>query len=139
MPYTDLGSDLKHNTLPSFSFITPDLNDDMHDGTVAMGDMWLKTHLRAIFKSSAYTTGTVVLIITWDEGEGGTSSDCPTNVTDIGCHVATIVVSPSTTPHTASSTLFNHYSLLLTTEQLLGEPSLGQAAGATSMLTAFNL
>ena len=35
--------------------------------------------------------------------------------------------------------LFNHYSLLLTTEQLLGLRALGQAAYATSMLSAFNL
>jgi hypothetical protein len=139
VPYTKLGPDLKKNALPSFSFITPNLNDDMHDGTVAMGDKWLKVHLRTIFRSSAYRGGTVVVFITWDEGEGGSATDCPTNVTDVGCHVATIVVSPSTTPGTASSTLFNHYSLLLTTEKLLGAPALGQAAGATSMQTAFNL
>ncbi|HXQ58608.1 MAG TPA: alkaline phosphatase family protein [Acidimicrobiales bacterium] len=139
VPFTDLGPDLAGNTLPAFSFITPNLNHDMHDGTVAMGDRWLKRNLPAIFESSAYTSGTVVLFITWDEGEGGTSNNCATNVTDVGCHVVTIIVSPSTKPGSTTNTLFNHYSLLLTTEQLLGEPPLGQAATANSMLTAFNL
>jgi hypothetical protein len=139
VPYTQFGTDLAQNALPAFAFITPNLNDDMHDGTIARGDKWLKTHLRAIFRSSAYTSGTVAVFIVWDEGEGGTSNDCPTNTTDVGCHVASIVVSPSTAPGTTSATLFNHYALLLTTEQLLGVAPLGQAAGANSMMSAFNL
>jgi hypothetical protein len=81
----------------------------------------------------------VVLFLTWDEGEGGTATDCAMNRTDIGCHVATIVMSPSTVAGTQSGTLFNHYSLLGSTEQLLGVPPLGHAAGANSMLAAFSL
>jgi phosphatidylinositol-3-phosphatase len=140
VPFTQLAPDLASSSLPAFSFVTPNLNHDMHDGTVAMGDNWLKKHLKAILKSAAYTTGTVALFITWDEGEVGTTGeDCATNTTDGSCQVATIVVSPSTNPGTVSSTLFNHYSLLLTTEQLLGVPPLGNAATANSMLGAFNL
>ena len=41
VPYTRLASDLAHNALPAFSFITPNLIDDMHDGTVDDGDHWL--------------------------------------------------------------------------------------------------
>ena len=139
VPYTRLAGDLADGTLPAFSFVTPNLIDDMHDGTIAQGDTWLQNNLPAIFRSSAYQTGNVVLFLTWDEGEGGTSNDCATNTTDVGCHVATIVVSPSTRPGTKSATLFNHYSLLGSTEQLLGVPALQQAAGANSMLSAFSL
>jgi phosphatidylinositol-3-phosphatase len=57
----------------------------------------------------------------------------------LGCHVATIVLSPSTTPGTQSSALFNHYSLLGSTEQLLSVSLLDEAAGAGSMLGAFDL
>jgi hypothetical protein len=53
--------------------------------------------------------------------------------------VATIVVSPSTPVGATSATLFHHYSLLGTTESLLGLPALGSAASATLMTTAFNL
>jgi hypothetical protein len=49
------------------------------------------------------------------------------------------VVSPSTVAGTQSATLFNHYSLLGSTEQLLGAAPLGEAATANSMLSAFNL
>ncbi|HLI73845.1 MAG TPA: alkaline phosphatase family protein [Acidimicrobiales bacterium] len=138
VPYTELASDIAADTLPAFAFVTPNLVDDMHDGTVAEGDEWLATNLPSIFSSPQYTSGHVAVFVTWDEGEGGASSDCATNTTDAGCHVATIVASPSTTA-TSSGTLFNHYSLLHTAEQLLGLPLLGQAAGATSMVSAFNL
>jgi phospholipase C len=139
VPYTQLAGDLAGGTLPAFSFITPNLIDDMHDGTVAQGNAWLQANVPLILSSSEYQSGTVALVITWDEGEGGTSNECATNTTDVGCHVATIVVSPSTAPGTQSATLFNHYSLLASTEQLLGVPALGEALTANSMLTEFNL
>lgn len=137
--YPQLAGDLAAGTLPAFSFVTPNLIDDMHDGTIAQGDTWLADNLPAIFDSSEYQSGSTVVFLTWDEGEGGTSNDCATNTTDIGCHVVTVAVSPSTVPGTQSSTLFNHYSLLGSTEQLLGVPPLGEATGANSMLAAFNL
>jgi hypothetical protein len=139
VPYTQLATDLVSNSLPAFSFITPNLIDDMHDGTVQQGDTWLSQNLPAIFDSAEYQAGQVVVFVTWDEGEGGPSNDCATNTSDIGCSVATIVASRSTVPDTQSGVLFNHYSLLLTTEELLGLPALDQAANANSMLSAFNL
>jgi phospholipase C len=139
VPYPQLAADLSAGTLPSFSFITPNLTNDMHDGSVEQGDAWLSTNLPAILDTAAYRSGTVVVFITWDEGAGGSSDECATNTTDAGCRVATIVVSPSTLPGTSSSALFNHYSLLASSEQLLGVPLLGEAASAASMLSAFGL
>jgi hypothetical protein len=139
VPYAQLARDLAGGNLPAFSFVTPNLIDDMHDGTIAQGDEWLSRNLPLILDSSEYRSGHVVLFLTWDEGEGGTSNSCATNTADPGCRVATIVVSPSTRPRTRSSTLFNHYSLLGSTERLLRVPLLGQAAHAHSMLRAFNL
>jgi hypothetical protein len=81
----------------------------------------------------------VVVFVTWDEGAGGSTDECATNVGDAGCHVATLVLSPSTPKDSTSAALFNHYSLLRTSEQLLGLPPLGEAAAASSMLAAFDL
>jgi phosphatidylinositol-3-phosphatase len=134
-----LSGDLAGGTLPAFSFITPNLIDDMHDGTIADGDLWLASNLPTILNSSEYQSGTTAVFLTWDEGEGGTTSECATNETDVGCHVVTIVLSPSTAPRTQSAILFNHYSLLGSAEQLLGLATLGEASFANSMLTEFNL
>jgi phospholipase C len=139
VPYTQLALDLSNHTLPAFSFITPNLIDDMHDGTIGQGDAWLQSNLPAILGSSEYESGEVVVLLTWDEGEGGIHNECATNTSDEGCHVATLVISPSTASGTKSPLLLNHYSLLRDTEQLLGVPPLGEAAGANSMLAAFNL
>jgi phosphatidylinositol-3-phosphatase len=120
---------LNAGTLPKFSFVTPNLQNDMHNGTVAMGDAWLQSWVPKITASPSYQAGNTVLVITFDEGRR-----------NIGQIVATIVVSPYTTPGTRSATAFNHYSLLRTTEELLGIPTyLGNAATATSMRSAFGL
>jgi phosphatidylinositol-3-phosphatase len=93
--------------LPSFAFVTPNLCDDMHDCPVGTGDAWLRRWLPAITASASYRSGATVVFITFDEGTGGN-------------HVATLVVAPSTPSGTQSRTAFDHYSLLKTTEELLG-------------------
>jgi phospholipase C len=138
----NLIGDLRAGSLPDFAFITPNLCDDTHDCPVNAGDRWLAAWVPRILASPAYQAGTTVLVLTWDEGDSGGSGDCAANTTTPGCHVATVVVSPSTPAGTRSDTLFNHYSLLETTEQLLGLPAtLGHAADPSTngMRTAFNL
>jgi hypothetical protein len=139
VPYGQLSTDLAFDNLPAFSFVTPNLIDDMHSASPAQGDQWLANNLPAIFNSSAYQNGHVVVFLTWDEGEGGSSNDCASNTSDTGCHVVTIVASPSTPMGATSGTLFNHYSLLRTTEEILGLTLLGQAGGAASMGVPFTL
>jgi hypothetical protein len=112
----------------------------MHDGTIADGDNWLAANLPAILGSPEYRSGSTAVFITWDEGSGGkTGEDCAANTTDPSCHVATIVISPSTPPGTVSGTLFNHYSLLGTAERLLHLARLGRAKEFTTMISAFHL
>jgi phospholipase C len=142
VPYSRLASDLAHNQLPRFSFITPNLTDDMHNGTVADGNKWLSRNLPVILNSAEYKSGSTAVFITWDEGEGGhyaSGEHCATNTTDVSCRIATLVISPSTKAGTRSGTLFSHYSLLGTAEQLLALPKLGLAASSATMTKAFNL
>jgi hypothetical protein len=140
--YSHLATDLAHNQLPAFSFVTPNLIDDSHNSTVAVGDKWLSRNLPTILNSSEYKNGSTVVFIAWDEGEGGhyaKGEHCATNTSDVSCHIAAVVISPSTKAGTRSGTLFNHYSLLGTAEQLLRLSKLGLAASATTMTKAFNL
>jgi phosphatidylinositol-3-phosphatase len=141
VPYSRLATDLAGNALPAFSFITPNLIDDMHDGTIAQGDAWLASNLPTILNSRQYQAGTTAVFITWDEGSGGYPiEDCDdTTTTDASCRVATIVISPSTPAGATSAAFFSHYSLLGTTEELLGLPMLGQASSSPAMTAAFHL
>jgi len=141
--YSHLASDLAHNQLPAFSFVTPNLIDDMHNGTVADGNRWMSRNLPTILNSAEYKNGSTVIFITFDEGSDvGSYADgehCATNTSDTSCHLPTFVISPSTKVGARSGTLFNHYSLLATAEQLLHLSKLGQAASAATMTSAFNL
>ena len=119
---------LRRNRLPSFAFVTPNLCDDMHDCPVAVGDAWLHRWVPKIIASPSYRSASTVLFITFDEGS------------DAANHVAMIVVSATTPPGTRSAQRFDHYSLLKTTEQLLGiRTELAHAREAATMRAAFHL
>ncbi len=140
LPYARLEPDLAADTLPAFVFITPNMCHSMHNCSVAAGDTWLAKTVRALVDSSAYRRGTMAIFVTFDEGQRGGSDRCTRNTSDAGCHVPILVVSPSTPPRTRSAALFNHYSLLRTTEEMLGIPTvLGRARRERSMRADFNL
>ena len=151
VPYTELQTDLANDTLPTFAFITPNTVNDGHDGgdpvSIQNSDAWLAANLPPILNSAAYQRGTTAIFITWDEGEGPITpgflgKDCSTNTTDEDCHIPTIIVSPSTRPGTVVPKLFNHYSLLRTTEEMLHlkrRTFPGLSRKAPSMRKAFHL
>jgi hypothetical protein len=117
-----LVADVDAGTLPTFAFVTPNLCDDMHGATgcpsdlIAAGDAWLSALVPRITGGPNYQAGDTVVMITFDEG----STDN---------HVATFVISPYTPPGARSATALSHYSLLKTTEQLLGIGALLGHAG----------
>src|SRR5579884_821244 len=137
-----LEQDLAKNTLPSFAFVVHDGCDSSESCSIDQGDAWLSTWVPLIVGSSAYRSGSTAVFIVWDEGNKGTSGeDCLSNLKDTSCHVVLLALSPYMRPGSQSSTLFSHYSLLRTTEELLGLPLLGQAASRStaSMRSAFGL
>jgi hypothetical protein len=120
--------DLADDQLPAFAFVTPNLCNDMHDCSVSTGDAWLKSWLPKIFSSAAYSRGRTAVVVTFDEDD-----DTGGNL------VSTIVVAPSVPAGTTSEQAFDHYSLLRTTEEMLGLGQIGNAVTATSMRSAFHV
>ncbi len=133
-PYTELGSDLEKDSVARYTFITPGLCHDMHDAcapyndAVKAADNWLSREVPDILASPAYQNGGV-LIITWDEGEGG--SDGP---------IGLIVLSPRAKGAGYSNSVhYTHSSTLRTVQELLGvTPLLGDAANAPDLGDLFN-
>jgi phosphatidylinositol-3-phosphatase len=109
-----------------FTFVTPNLCNDMHDCSVSTGDSWLSTFLPQLLSSSQYRAGKTAIFITFDEGSGNN-------------RVVTIVVAPAVHAGARSGTTYTHYSLLRTTEELLGLGLIGNAQSATSMRRGFGL
>lgn len=79
-PLTAWPSDLAR--LPSVSFVIPDLDHDMHDGTVAQADSWLRRHLDS-YARWAVAHGSL-LVVTWDEDDRSESNTIPTFIVGAG-------------------------------------------------------
>jgi hypothetical protein len=111
-----------------FTFITPNLCHDSHSCSVRTGDRYLAALVPKIVKSAEYRAGKTALFITYDEDDGSASNQIPT-----------VVVAPHVRPGTRPAARFTHYSLLRTTEDMLGLKHLGAARRAPSMRGAFGL
>ena len=114
-PFTSFPTDF--TTLPTLSFVIPNLNDDMHDGTIAQGDTWLQQHIDAYVQFAQ--THNSLLIVTWDEDDNSSSNQIPT-----------IFVGPMVKQGQFSETI-NHFNILRTLEDLYGLTHVGSAATAT--------
>jgi hypothetical protein len=64
------------SALPDVSFVVPDLDDDMHDGSVATADQWLKDNLGGYAQWAA--THHSLLVVTWDEDDYSANNLIPT-------------------------------------------------------------
>jgi len=83
------------------SFVIPNLDDDMHDGSIAQGDAWLQGNIGSYAQWAQ--ANNALLIVTWDENDG----------TNDGNHVATILSGAHVAPGTYGEA-YNHYDLLST-------------------------
>jgi hypothetical protein len=104
--------------LPTISFVVPDFNNDMHDGTITQADTWLQTNLGAY--ATWATTHNSLLIVTWDDNDSGSDPNNP---------IATIIYGQQVQIGTFGDSI-NHYNVLRTIEDLYGLPRLGSAATA---------
>ncbi|HET9169454.1 MAG TPA: alkaline phosphatase family protein [Actinospica sp.] len=117
LPFSSFPSD--YSTLPTVSFVIPNLDDDMHDGTISDADTWLNNNL------SAYATwaqsNNSLLIVTWDEDDYSESNQIPT-----------IFYGANVTTGTYDENI-DHYNVLATLETMYGLAETGNASGATTI------
>jgi hypothetical protein len=109
-----------YSTLPAVSFVVPNLQHDMHDGTVAQGDAWLQNNLSGYIDWAK--THNSLFVLTFDEDDNTGNNRIPTILA--GARVA---------PGTYSETI-NHYSLLRTIQDAYGLSPLAASASATPIL-----
>ncbi|MDQ6936693.1 MAG: alkaline phosphatase family protein [Actinomycetota bacterium] len=136
-----LDNAIANDSLPTYSWITPNLCNDMHWLTgcpdantqrIAAGDQWISSLLPRLTAMPSYLAGNTLIVITWDEGsetstKGIDCTDPAAYVSHPACQVPTIVVSPYIVPGAIDSSDQNLYSLLGTTEDILSYPRLGRA------------
>ena len=122
VPLTRLWRDIDTGALPRFSWITPNLCDDMHDCDVAAGDAFLARTLPRLL-SAVGPRGAI--IITWDEGT--TKRSCCGDRAR-GGNIPTFVVGGAVRPHAEPISVFDSYSILRTIEDAWRLPHLREAA-----------
>jgi phosphatidylinositol-3-phosphatase len=93
--------------LPTVSFVIPDLNHDMHDGSVRQGDTWLKQHLGGYARWAAAHDS--LLVVTWDEDDRSESNRIPTVV--VGARVTAGRVGTRLTLYSVLRMLEDRYGL----------------------------
>src|ERR1700741_1387850 len=108
-------------SLPTVSFVIPNNDDNMPDGSIAQGDAWLNRQL------SGYANWAVannsLLIVTWDEDDNGGRNQIPT-----------VIYGAPVQPGTYNEQI-SHYNVLSTLEQMYGLPKTGNAANAPAIAT----
>jgi phospholipase C len=127
--FSQLDADIAANELPRYAFITPNLDNDMHDGSIATGDHWLSVVVPKLMSTDGFQRGGVIFLL-WDEGSGslGPGDDPPF-----------IAVSPNARAGTISRTSYDTSSYLKTAQTILGVDQLPCASDASSVATMDDL
>ena len=97
--------------LPTISFVIPDQENDMHDGSFEAADDWLKTRI-APYVDWAMEHNSL-LLLTWDEDNYQADN-----------HIVTILVGPMVKTGRSTQRI-NHYNVLRTLLDFYGLPALG--------------
>ena len=133
-PFTQFAADVANGTLPEFSFVVPDVNDDAHNGTPQQADAWLQTKI--VVPLSGYSAfapgGDGILFVHFDEAA---TSDSRYG----GGQVASVLWGPKVkVGYTqASSTVYQHQSVLRTVMEALGLSNPPGAAANAPPMTEF--
>jgi hypothetical protein len=104
--------------LPTVAFVMPDQRNDMHDGSIAQGDAWLKQNIERYVQWAMKHNS--LLIVTFDEDNGSEDN-----------RVATIFVGQRVKPGKYAQRI-DHFGLLRMVEELYGLQLLNESAKAQS-------
>ena len=136
-PFTQFTTDANNKTLPAFSFVVPNLNDDAHNGTPQAADNWLQSNIIGPLSANPafQTGGDGLLIVVFDESSN-------LDIADGGGHVVCALWGPIVKAgYTQNSkNTYQHQNLLRTVMEVLSLTNPPAAAGiATDMGEFFNL
>jgi acid phosphatase len=106
-PFSTLPADFTQ--LENVVCISPNLNNDMHDGSIARGDKWLKTNLSSL--ADWCKTHNSIFVVYFDENDGAQGNKIP--VIAVGQNVKT---------NYQDTTTYNHYNWTRTACKMFSAP-----------------
>ena len=116
--FTSFQDDLKHERLPQYMFITPNMTNDAHDTNITVAGNFLKNFLPPLLKNEYFSKDTLVLV-TFDETDSYTEAN----------RVYSFLVGgavPENLKGTKDDTFYTHYSIIASLSANWGLPSLGR-------------
>jgi phosphatidylinositol-3-phosphatase len=113
------GNPQNYASLPTVSLVIPNLDNDMHDGSITRGDTWLYENLSQY--ASWARVNNSLLILTWDEDDNTPRNQIPT-----------VFYGANVRPGTYNEPI-SHYNVLSTLEEMYGLPKLGYATRAPAI------
>jgi phosphoesterase family protein len=135
VPYSQMATDFAQGEMANYAYITPDLKEDAHDGTLEAADQWLQANLPAILARPEFRPGgDGILFIVWDEGNS-TDNRCSATVAN-GCggHIPNLVIGPGVKTGYKSTVTYHSENVLKTVCVAMGlSPCPGAAQNATPM------
>jgi phosphatidylinositol-3-phosphatase len=124
LPFSLFPSSSDYASLPTVSFVIPNLEDDMHNGTIAQADTWLQDNLSAYATWAAANDS--LLIVTWDEDDYTENNQIPT-----------IFYGQDVVQGQYDEDI-DHYNVLATLEQMYGLTEVGDSDGAAPITDIWN-
>ena len=140
VPFDQMTADWANNQTVNYVYITPDSDEDAHNGTLAGADQWLQQNVPAILARPEFQPGgDGILFIVWDEGTLYKDNRCSATVKN-GCggRTATLVIGPRVKPGYQSTTLYHNTNVLKTVCAAMGLATCpGAAQNAAPMADFF--
>ena len=122
VPYSQIAADFAGDKTANYSYVTPDTDEDAHDGTLQEADEWLEENVPAILDRPEFQPGgDGILFVVWDEGTLGTDNRCSASVSQ-GCggRTAALVIGPQVKHGYQSTVTYHNESVLKTVCTAMG-------------------
>ena len=139
VPYSQMATDFAEGKTANYTYITPDLKEDAHDGTLAAADQWLQANLPAILARPEFQPGgDGILFIVWDEGTLNTDNRCSSSVAN-GCggRIANLVIGPRVKSGYKSTITYHNENVLKTVCVAMGLSTCPGAAQSAEPMADF--
>lgn len=137
--------------LPTVSFVVPDQQNDMHDGSIQQADTWLETNIIDTYLAWAKTHNSL-LIVTFDEDGDNTPTNqiltlfaganiVPGSYPEANLNAANPYIANPADPgiQTPTGTAMNHFNVLSTLEDIYGLAHIGNSINRPPITDVFTI
>ena len=139
VPYIQMATDFAQGNTVNYAYITPNVDEDSHNGTLQQADQWLQANLPAILARPEFQPGgDGILFVVFDEADLSDDRCSATVSTGCGGRTANLIIGPQVKPGYQSTIIYHNQNVLATACAAMGLATCpGAGASATPMADFF--